>query len=74
MSAIMQINDTWLGRLRAVNRRVRPVLPNVLAIIISMFAIFFVYMAYRDLTPDRYRHVDFFGIWSFSKFALVNSA
>jgi hypothetical protein len=58
---------------RLANSRIRSLLPITLGIVISALGLTILYNALRKFPADRlWDQVDFFGIWSFAKFALIN--
>jgi hypothetical protein len=56
--------------LLSMNRRIRSFIPIGLAIVISVLAMGFSYLVIRYYSIDRLWDMDFFSIWSFSKFVL----
>jgi hypothetical protein len=58
--------------LKTLNRKICSLLPLALALVVFGLALRFFYLTFRSYSLDSVWNMDFFSIWSFAKFALVN--
>ena len=67
-------NPSLIGYLRSTRTQIRLLMPAVLAIVVVASGIRFLYAIFSYVPMGGLWAKDFFGIWSFAKFAAINPA